>query len=264
MYFGLVDNPPTGYKSSGVNGVTNATNAFNSAGTDFSGDGVITSDTLIVLEGQDEGGHTIDTIPGVGSVTLADTLNGTETNLDFVAGNAELGLICGVSATGNLEMDATCTPAGGTAIKGVAHTRLTWPSQAIWKPFYLYAETEGRDLGDSFQGAYPCVTPVTIEVTIIPSTVTGGAGGITVSAHLHDGATNHHDIPDQVLTFTTSNTAVSGFGAVGTPTAAATTDENGMASVSNLVTGGVAADTDVIITVSSGGFAGTATLTITP
>lgn len=187
---------------------------------------------------------------------------GTAGSLDFVAGNAELGTICGVAPTGNLVPDASCTPAGGTAVKGVAHTRLTWYAPAIFKPFYLYAETEGRDKGDSLANSYAGVEPITIDVILIPSTVTGGATGISVFAHLHDGAA--HDIQGETLTFRTSNTIDSGFGGVpGAATTTATTDVNGRASVSNLDTG-VLANTTVTITVSIGPYSGTVALTITP
>ncbi len=255
VYFGLVDN----VLSFGANGVTNATNTFSSAGTDFSGDGLVQFDTLIILEGQDEGGHIIDTSAN-GSVTLGYNITGSETSLNFVAGNAEYGQICGVVPTGNLEPDTTCTPSSGTAMKGVAHTRLTWISEAIWNPFYLYAESEGRNIGDTLAGTYAGVTPVTIDVTIFPSTVTGAATGISVYAHLYDGADN--DIPDQTLTFTTSNTSDTGFGALGTPTNTDITDVNGRASVSNLVTDNVGATTTVTIKVSVGSYSGSATLTI--
>ena len=258
VYFGAVDN----VLSSGANGVTNATNTFTSAGTDFSGDGVVQFDTLIITEGQDEGGHIIDT-PANGSVTLGYDLTGTETSLDFVAGNAELGQICGVVPTGNLEPDTTCTPSSGKAIKGVAHTRLTWAEPGIWKPFYLYAESEGRNTGDTFTSNYPAVAPVAIDVSIIPGTVTGGAT-VSVYAHLHDGATHPHDIRDQTLLFTTSDTTNTGFGAVGTATDTAITDDNGVASVSSLVTGVVVSQTTVTITVSVGRYSGSGTLTINP
>ncbi|MCD6266247.1 MAG: Ig-like domain-containing protein, partial [Deltaproteobacteria bacterium] len=255
VYFGVVDN----VLSSAANGVTNATNTFTSVGTDFVTAGVVQFDTLIITEGQDEGGHIIDT-PANGSVTLSDNLIGSEPNLDFVAGNAKHGEICGVVPTGNLEPDTTCTPSSGSAIKGVAHTRLTWASRGIWKPFYLYAESEGRNMGDSLSSSYPAVAPVTIDVTIVPSTVTGG-NTVSVYAHLYDGATNPHDIRDQTLTFTTSDTTNTGFGAVGTATETDITDENGVASA-DLVTGVVGSQTTVTITVNVGRYSGTATLTI--
>jgi len=262
VYFGLVDNEPDGYKSSGANGVTNGTATFTSAGTDFSGDGVVQFDTLIILEGQDEGGDTIDT-PAHGSVTLFYTPTGSETNLDFVAGNAELGVICGVVPTGNREPDATCTPVGGTAIKGVAHTRLTWGEPAIFELFYLYAETEGRNLGKSLAMSYPGVAPVAIDVTLDPSSVLAGTGGITVNAHFHDGANPAHNIRNKILTFKTDNTFVSGFGVVGTSSETATTNINGIASASDLVTKEcLDTNTDVTISVSYGQYIGTATLTI--
>ncbi|MEA1900347.1 MAG: invasin domain 3-containing protein, partial [Thermodesulfobacteriota bacterium] len=154
VYFGLVDNEPYGYKSSGNNGVTSGTATFTSAGTNFTGDGVVQFDTLIILKGQDEGGHIIDTSEDE-TVTLFYSLTDSEINLDFVAGNAELGVICGVVPTGNLDPDTTCTPSGGFSIKGIAHTRLTWGEPAIFEPFYLYAETEGRNLGKSLAMSYP-------------------------------------------------------------------------------------------------------------
>ena len=265
VYFGLVDNAPDGYKSSGLDGATNnVTNTFTS-GTNFvTDDGVTQFDTLIILEGNDEGGHIID-VPTDGNVTLFGILNGTDTGLDFVVGNAELGTICGVVPTGNLEPDATCTPLGGTAIKGVAHTRLTWAESAIFEPFYLYAETEGRNLGKTFGKpySYPGIDPVAIDVTLDPVSVFAGTGGITVNAHFYDGANPAHNIPDKELTFKTDNTSVSGFGSVGTPSDTDTTNVSGIASVSNLDTQGcLDTDTDVTISVSYGQHIGTATLTI--
>jgi len=265
VYFGLVDNAPDGYKSMNSDGVTDGTSAFASAaGTNFSSDGVVQFDTLIILEGQDEGGHIINT-PTNGTVTLLYDLTGSESVLDFVAGNAELGTICGVVPTGNLEPDATCTPMGGTAIKGVAHTRLTWAEPAIFEPFYLYAETEGRNLGKTFGKPYfyPGIDPVAIDVTLDPVSVFAGTGGITVNAHFHDGANPAHNIPDKELTFKTDNTSVSGFAGVGTLLDTDTTNVNGIASVSNLVTQGcLNTDTNVTISVSYEQYIGTAALTI--
>ena len=269
VYFGLVDNEPEGYKSLGNDGVTNGTATFASAVTDFQSDGVVQFDTLIILEGQDEGGNTIDT-PANGSVTLFYTHSGSETGLDFVAGNAELGVICGVVPTGNLEPDTTCTPSGGFSIKGIAHTRLTWGEPAIFEPFYLYAETEGRNLGKTFGKPYyyPGIEPVAIDVTLDPTSVFAGTEDITVNAYFHDGATIRakpmfHNIPNKELTFKTNNTSVSGFDVVGTLSETATTNVNGIASVSNLVTQGcLDTDTDVTISVSYGQYIGSATLTI--
>lgn len=265
IYFGLVDNPNNGYKSNGADGVTNGTTTFTSASTNFSGDGVGQNNTLIILEGQDEGGYIISTV-GTTTVTLVTTLSGTETNLDFVAGDAERGQICGGATTGNREPDGTCTPSSGTAVKGVAHTRLTWGAPAIWKPYNLFAATQGRGLGRSLSDSYPALTrvgfPIAIDVSVVPSKVTGGTT-VSVYAHLHDGAENPHDIGGQVMTFTTSDTANSGFGAVGTVSETATGGDDGWASVTNLETLVAApANTSVTITVSAGGYTGSATLTI--
>jgi len=271
IYFGVVDNAPNGYKINGANGATSATATFNSAGTDFPTAGVKQFDTLIIQEGEDEGGYIIDT-PANGSVTLVSTLSGNEINLDFVAGNAERGQICGVVPTGNREPDGTCTPSSGTAVKGVAHTRLTWGAPGIWQPYNLYAATQGRGLGRALTDSYPGVTrvgfPIAIDVTIIPSKVGQPYTGIEVHAHLHDGAVDPHDISGVQLTFITSNTALTGFGVLGTATytdpVLTVTNADGKTSVSNLLTGGavVGSDTTVTITVSGGGYSGTATLTI--
>ncbi len=261
VYFGLVDNPINGYKSNGTDGVTDATTTFASVGTNFLTDDVIQFDTLIILEGQDEGGHIIN-VRADGSVTLYYDLTCTETNLDFVAGNAERGVICGVVPTGNLEPDGTCTPEEETtAVKGVAHTRLTWGEPAIFKPFYLYAETEGRRLGDSLAQDYPGVAPIAIDVTLVPSSVFPDGTQVTVNALFHDGA--DHNIHDEDLTFKTDNTLLSGFGGVGTATTTATTDNNGWATVS-LDTADVCLDTATDITISAyqGIYIGTATLSI--
>ena len=179
-----------------------------------------------------------------------------------MAGNAERGVICGVVPTGNLEPDGTCTPEPlTTVIKGVAHTRLTWVESAIFKPFYLYAETEGRRLGDSLAQDYQGIDPVTIDVTLVPGSVFPDATQVTVNAEFHDGA--DHDIQDEELTFKTDNTLLSGFGGVGTATTTATTDNNGWATVS-LDTADVCLNTDTDITISAyqGIYIGTATLSI--
>ena len=267
VYFGLVDNQPDGYKSSGANGITDGTATFVSAGTNFPGDGVVKFDTLIILEGQDEGGNTIDT-PAHGSVTLFYTPTGSETDLDFVAGNAELGVVCGVVPTGNLEPDTTCTPSGGIAIKGVAHTRLTWAEPAIFKPFYLYAETEGRNLGKTFGKpySYPGIEPVAIDITLDPASVFAGEEFITVNAHFHDGATPSHNIREEELTFTTDNTNISGFGGIGAgfETTTDDTNDNGVAVTTlDVVTNDcIDSERNVTISVSHEQYMGTATLTI--
>jgi len=263
VYFGLVDNPPDGYKSLGIDGVTNATTTFTSAtaDADFLADGVDKYDTLIILEGQDEGGHIITDTPLDGTAILLYNLSGSEANLDFVAGNAEHGIICGVVPTGNLEPDSSCTPSGGKAIKGVAHTRLTWGEPAIFKPFYLYTETEGRRLGDSLAQDYPGVVSIAIDVTLVPSSVFPDGTQVTVNAEFHDGA--DHNIHGEDLTFETDNTLLSGFGGVGTATTTATTDNDGRATVS-LDTDDVCLniDTDVTISASHDIYIETATLTL--
>jgi len=110
------------------------------------------------------------------------------------------------------------------------------------------------------------VAPVTIEVTIIPSEVTQGYTGIDVYAHLKDGSVPPHYIADQQLTFATSNSAITGFGAVGNATTTAFTDNYGVAYV-NLDTGGAAlppgTSEKVTITVSILSYAGEGELTIT-
>lgn len=260
VYFGVVDN----VLSSGADGATGANNIFTSGSTNFTTEGVKQYDTLIILEGQDEGGHIINT-PGTTTATLLYDLTATAYLLNFVAGNAVYGTICGVVPTGNFELDPSCTQLTDTIpIKGVAHTKLTWPSSVIFQPFYLFAETEARNLGKSLVFNYPGVAPISIDVTIVPNLVLAGDTGITVEAHFHDGAliTPHH-IQNATLTFKTHNSVVSGFGAVGTATTTDDTDTWGIASVNNLETMEcLDALAYVTIVVSSGNYYGTATLTI--
>jgi PKD repeat protein len=190
----------------------------------------------------------------------------SETDLPFVAGTAELGTVCGVVTTGNLEPDGTCTPATGTVIKGVAHSRITWTPQAIFKPFYLYAESVGRTVGDAIGDLYPAVAPVSISVTINPPTVLSGQQDIEVFAQYSDGGS--HLIPNEVITFSSSNPLVASFGGPppgGTATTTDTTDSAGRASTADLDTLlCLSEQTSVTITASSGPFAGDASLTIQP
>lgn len=270
VYFGLVDNPATvayplryGSKSEGTDGETTAgSNIFTSASTNFSGDGVDEMDTLIILQGRDEGGHVIET-PAAGSVSLFYNLNGTASSLSFVAGNAELGKICGFNVTGADAPDALCvpTPLVATPVKGVAHTRLTWPKQAILEPFCLYAESEGRNLGESYCGFYPPIEDVVIDVAVNPASIIPGyTGTITIQAHFYDDVGT--DLADKTLLFQTSDTANSGFGALGTATTTAVTNENGIATVTDLVVADCRPATSITITVSIGDFLGTATLSL--
>jgi hypothetical protein len=144
----------------------------------------------------------------------------------------------------------------------VAHTLLTFPGDAIWTGFYLYAESGGRTLGDTIQELYPAVEPVKIDVTIIPDTVSPDYGTMTITARLYDGG--NHSIIGQPLTFTTGNTTYTGFGALGTPSTIAITNNNGLAQADLVIGGGVPSilNNKAIITVSIGQYSGTATLTI--
>jgi PKD repeat protein len=251
VYFGLVDNPILGYKSMGTDGATTAgSNVFTSASTAFLGDGVEDMDTLIIREGQNEGGYVIDQ-PADGSLTLFYNLSETESNLDFVAGNAELGEICGYGETGGAIPNVLCVPALVPAIKGVARSRLTWSLDARGFPFCIYAETAGRDLGDTLCDVYRSIEDVKIDVVIIPSDITADmADGITIQAHFYDAADN--DLVGRTLTFRTSNSAVTGFGAVGTATTTAVTNLNGRATVENLLIADCREGDSTTITVSSG------------
>jgi adhesin/invasin len=270
IFFGLVDNPDLagppylGYISAGANGSTNGTVTFSSAGNSFNNDGLIDDDLLIILEGQDEGGHRIKSVDSNTALTLYNMMNGSESGLDFVAGFAELGSICGSVQTGNLEMDSSCTPTtvgGAGSIKGVAHTKLTWVPQGIFKPFYLYAESVGGDVGDTLAGTYPAVTDLKITVTIIPDSVLSGTTDIFVEAEYKDGSDN--PIQGEIVTFTTSNPLLANFG--GAP---ATTDETnsvGKASTNDLDTQQcLDSQSTVTITAAIGSYAGEATLAIQP
>jgi adhesin/invasin len=281
IFFGLVDNPPTtqfperdGYKVAGTGSTTAGSTIFGSvvfvspSAMDFAN--VAVNDSLIVLEGRDKGGHIIkdkyDTSAGVAAdeLELYNQLLATNTGLPFVAGSAELGTVCGVVTTGNLEPDGTCNPATGTPIKGVAHSRLTWTPQGIFKPFYLYAESVGRTVGDAIGDAYPAVAPVAMTVTINPPSVLSGQQDIEVFAQYTDGG--GHFIPNEVVTFISSNPLVASFGGPPPGGSASTTDTTnsaGRASTNDLDTiYCLDANTNVTITASSGPFSGSAGLSI--
>lgn len=274
IFFGLVDNPPTsqfpdrdGYKVAGDVGNTTigVLNRFESltfvtGGMDFTD--LALNDTLIILEGRDEGGHIINNINSAIRIEVTNDFLGDETLLPFVAGTAELGTVCGVVTTGNLEPDGTCSPSSGTVIKGVAHSRLTWTPQGIFKPFYLYAESVGRTVGDAIGDNYLAVAPVSITVTINPPSVLAGTQDIEVFAEYSDGGS--HPISNELITFSTSNALITGFdNTVGTATDSDVTDSAGRATVDDLATQTcLAENATVTITASSGPFAGAATLTI--
>jgi len=258
-----------GYKTAGIDGVaTGASASFTSAGAGFVTNEVVDGDSLIITEvgSKLRGGYIIEDVVNDTTLTLYRDMSFGDTNIEFYAGNAELGVVCGVVQTGNSEPTTLCDYTSSSGTKGIAHTRLTWGESAIWKPFYLYAATSGengQNLGMTFVDTYPGVADVEIEVFIIPGEVTQDYTGIEVYAHLFDAG--DHDISDQQLTFITSNPGITGFGGViGTATAAAITDD-GWAWVT-LDTGGVplAADSseDVTITVSIGSYFGEETLTI--
>ncbi len=263
VYFGIIDNQPNGYLVNGTDGTTTSSSAtFTSATSDFST--LKHFDTLIITSGNDQGGHIVlDAAPSGTSITLSNTMNSTASSLSFVAGNAELGTVCGTVPTGTIGYDTTCSPTdtGIPAIKGIAHTLVTWPSQATWQPFTLYAETEGRTLGAYFSGTYSAVAPVTIDVTLPYSTVTGGTP-VNIYAHIYDGANN--DLGGLTLTFTTDNSTDTGFGAIGTASTTSVADANGYTSAVTLNTQAVTADTSVTITVSMAQYSGTAALTLKP
>jgi hypothetical protein len=281
IFFGLVDNPPTtlhperdGYKVANFSGggetqfgaIANHFRSltFTSLGVDFSD--VNANDSLVILDGMDKGGHIIvgTTLGSDFIIELTNNFQGAEINLDFVAGTAELGTVCGVVTTGNQEPDGTCTPSTGTSIKGVAHSRLTWTPQGIFKPFYLYAESVGRTVGDAIGDDYPAVAPVSITVTITPPTVLSGEQDIEVFAQYQDGGS--HPIPNEQITFSSSNPLVTSFGGPppgGTATITDITDSAGRATTNDLDTlSCLSEQTTVTVTASSGPFAGAATLTI--
>jgi glycosyl hydrolase family 2 len=249
VYFGIVDN----IFSSGFNGETIETNQFFSLGTNFITNQVIQGDTLVLLEGQNEGGHIID-VPGNGSLTLANDLTGAESNLNFVAGNAEYGSICGVVLTGNLEPNETCSPTSGKTIKGVAHTRLTYGEPAIWKGFYIYAESEGGNTGSTLTDTYPAILPVSIDVSLSAAKVSPGTQ-VFVSAHLYDAG--DHDIRDIVLTFTSSDPDVAQF--VSTPQG---TSSSGRTTATLNTVDTSEGTVTVEISVSAGEFVGSASLSV--
>ena len=265
VYFGIVDNPPNGHLTSNTNGATNGTTTFTSVGTDFATAGVDRLDRLIILEGRDEGGHLVDA-PANGSVTLIYSLSGTETGLDFVAGNAQLGTICTVVSTGNQIPDTNCAPATGVAVKGVAHSRLTWSGSEIFKPFYLYAESEdpGLSLGQARSSTYWFFKPAIIDVSLIPASSVAGGTTVTVSAHLHDSASPFNNLSNQTLHFAINNTTDAGFGVIGNGTTTSVTGQNGIAQATLATNAGAAAvDLTATYTTATGEtFTGTATLTL--
>lgn len=270
IFFGLVDNPDLagppylGYISAGTNGMTNGTTSFNSAGNTFMTDGLMDDDLLVILEGEDEGGHRIKEVNSNFSLTLYNSMNSIESGLDFVAGYAELGSVCGSVQTGNLEMDSSCTPTtvgGAGSIKGVAHTKLTWVPQGIFKPFYLYAESVGGDVGDTLAGSYPGVTNLSVNVSIIPDTVLSGTSGIFVEAEFKDGSDN--PIQGETVTFSSNNPLLANFG--GAPVITDETNSVGKATTFELATQTcLDAQQTVKITAAIQSYTGDASLTILP
>jgi hypothetical protein len=266
IFFGLVDNPDLagppylGYISAGANGSTNGTMTFSSAGNSFTTDGLIDDDILIILEGQDEGGHRIKSVDSNTALTLYNTMNGSESGLDFVAGYAELGTVCGSVQTGNLEMDSYCTPTtvgGPGSIKGVAHTKLTWVPQGIFKPYFLYAESVGGDVGDTLADGYAGVENGNYTVTISPNSVLSGTTGISVVAEFEDGADN--PIQGQPVVFSSSNPGVA-FISGPNPVI---TNSNGIVATTISTTSCLTTNETVTISAALGSLGATATLSVT-
>jgi hypothetical protein len=265
IYFGLVDNPAPagppylGYISNGIDGATEGSATFTSAASSFISDGLVAEDILIILNGQNEGGHRILSVANNTTLTLYNTLHGPESGLNFVAGSSELGTVCGSAQTGNLERDSSCTPTtvgGPGSIKGVAHTKLTWVPRGIFKPFHLYAESVGGVVGDTLADSYPAVAPVTVNVTVAPNSVRSGDTGIAVVAEIKDGAGN--PIQGENVFFSSSNSGVafvSGTNPVvtGTDGKVATTVDTGACLTAN---------TNVTITAALGSFVGTGSLAV--
>ncbi|MCF8050021.1 MAG: Ig-like domain-containing protein [Desulfobacterales bacterium] len=271
VYFGIVDNPPNGYLVNGSDGNTIlGSDLFISSSTAFD-NSVEKLDRVIILSGPNEGGHIIIETVETGSVNSVrlfnDYLKTDNTNtIVFVAGNAQLGTICTVVPTGNLIPDTTCTPATGTSVKGVAHSRLTWTGADIFKPFYLYAQSadSGINLGQALSSTYGFFEPAIIDVSLVPASSVAGGTPVTVSAHLHDSASPSNDLSNQTLDFAINNTTVAGFGAIGNGTTTSVTNQNGIAQTS-LVTNAVAATVNVTVsyTAATGEtYTGTATLTL--
>ena len=260
VYFGIVDNILT----QGSNGQKNIddesiNNLFHSENAYFGSKGVTKNDTLVILNGKNEGGHAITDLNiknnSCNDLEIVNDLIGTETNLNFVVGNAEFGSVCGVVFTSDLEPNAICEPSTGSGQKGVAHTRVTWGEPGIWKPFYIYAESEGKEIGAVLTETYPAIEPVTIDVALSAETVSPGTQ-VTVTAHLCDGG--DHDIRNVALTFTSSDKTVAKFNSTGTESAQKITDSAGKASVAiNAIKEG-----SVTISASISDYRGDAELTI--
>jgi hypothetical protein len=186
-------------------------------------------------------------------------MNAAQTGLNFVAGYAELGLVCGSAQTGNLERDSSCIPTtvgGPGSIKGVAHTKLTWVPQGIFKPFHLYAESVGGEVGDTLADNYPAVAPVSVTVTIAPSSVRSGDAGISVVAEIKDGAGN--PIQGENIFFSSSNSGVA-FISGANPVV---TDTAGKAATTIATVDCLPANTNVTITAARGSFVGTGSLSV--
>jgi len=171
------------------------------------------------------------------------------------------GTICGSAVTGNSELDTTCSATGGVGIKGVAHSLLTWASEGIFEPFIVTAETQTLTgmISDTYDGNFPGVAPIAIDVTITPSSAPGGfggAGGISVIAEYHDGASFPNPISGVDLDFSSSSAFAS---VVTTPV---TTDINGFASTTVTTTTCRATNTPVTISVSDPPYSGSAQMTI--
>jgi|GEM_PF-1044072 len=209
VYFGLVDNASTGlglgYKAAGTNGVATAgSRVFTAAGAGFQTNGVAAGDSLLVTDAGSRvrGGYVIESVDSETQLTLYKSMSYSDTNLDFVAGSAEFGLVSGVQQTGN------------SGIPGIVETSVIYPVIAAGtKPFYLYAQTSGFDLsGNSYNlgttwtaSAYLLSKEISsVQVSAGSSSlVADGSDSTSISATVKDASGN--PVSDgTVVTFTTT------------------------------------------------------------
>jgi hypothetical protein len=269
IFWGIVDNPPDGFKEAGIDGQTTAgSSVFTSSTAQFIDRQVEIGDNLIILEGPDEGGYAVSNLTQT-TLTLETALSATSDGLEYVVGDAVRARICGTESsqeptrTGNNIPTRTCESGAEGAKKGVAHSIVLYGETAVGKPYYVFAITTDSSVGEARALGYAAVAPLQIELALTPDTVASGQSTAAVG-HFFDGADEPNDISDAVISFQTANSLVSGWGSVGTQITTGTTDQGGFAVASpDLVTQScLAEDVEVTIAARSGSVVASQTLTI--
>ncbi|NTU59561.1 MAG: hypothetical protein HGA98_00705, partial [Deltaproteobacteria bacterium] len=158
VYFGQIYN----ILDEGTDGVCTAgTASFTSATGGFLANGVGTGDTLVLLEGDTKGGYLVSTDPAAETVLTTTTA--------FAASGASLSYVVGNNAGGGV-----ITTANSTTTDGKAIWSNTYPGPFVNRRVVVYAEAEGRKIGDATDTTFDWVAPTKFSLTG-PLTVTRGA-----------------------------------------------------------------------------------------